>query len=361
MNPLFLFKRIAHPPWKTILWLAGVLLLIFSLAACQPVEKETPAATEEVVPIAAVTTEEPAAPAETEPPPPEPTPTDVPEPTPLPDQSQYHTEWADGVHGKTYDVGKGPNTYCSRCHSPQNWDPASTTDRPPNCVTCKFPQDPEVRQATTMSFVEEKDWKGIGCETCHQLDENSISTGEIAWLNVLTNEYEPVATVNELCGKCHADTAGVQASGGRGVTHGINLGGSAHLNWAGMLPQGHRPSYCSDCHNPHTGEPKQCTDCHTDVLTSETHMKGTNAEHANVTCLACHDANGMEVGPDPSDPENGAWTTIVNEMSRSGEMTSSYVKSHSISWEVACDRCHFAENPFELSVLNADGTVPEEE
>ncbi len=36
-----------------------------------------------------------------------------------------------------------------------------------------------------------------------------------------------------------------------------------------------------------------------------------------------------------------------------------FVLSHSIVHDVACDRCHFEENPFELVVLTADGEVPE--
>ncbi|RPI88104.1 MAG: hypothetical protein EHM41_02590 [Chloroflexi bacterium] len=287
-------------------------------------------------------------------------PTPTPESTPPPDQSEYHTAWENGVHGSTYGLGKGPNTYCSRCHSPQNWDPESTTDASPNCVTCKFPQDPEVRQATTMAFVAEEDWAGISCETCHIM-EDGIAT-DVAWLNALTGEYEEVATSNELCAKCHADTQGVQASGGRGVTHAISLGGSAHLNWAGALPQAHRPSLCTDCHNPMSGEAMGCSDCHTDVLTSDEHMKGMNALHTNVTCQACHDASGADVGPDPAvEDGSGMWMPVLTEVSRSGALTSTAIVSHSVKWEVACDRCHFAENPWELTVLTATGEVPEEE
>jgi hypothetical protein len=227
-------------------------------------------------------------------------------------------------------------------------------------VTCKFPTDEEVRMASTMDFVEEEDWVGINCETCHQMTEGVARPG-IAWLNVLTMEYETVNTPNELCGRCHADTQGVSATGGRGVTHQIVLGGSAHLEWAGELPQVDRPNYCSDCHNPHTGEPKGCVDCHADVLELETHIKGLNDVHENVHCMACHDASGMEVGPHPDEEMGGLWTTLVSSVSRSGEPTVEAVKSHSIQWEVACDRCHFEENPWDLTVLTAEGEIPESE
>jgi hypothetical protein len=137
---------------------------------------------------------------------------------------------------------------------------------PPNCVTCKFPTDEEIRMAPTMDFVEEADWVGIVCETCH-LMEDDLSTGSLAWFNPLTGEHDPVSTPNELCAKCHLTSAGVSATQGRGVTHEIYLGGSAHKNWAGLLDNERRPEYCSECHDPHTQTPRQCEDCHPDVRT----------------------------------------------------------------------------------------------
>ena len=324
-----------------VVWL---LVLVFAVAGfltgCQPAATPAP-------------TEAPSAtPKPTEPPPPT--------PTPLPDQSAIVAAWESGPHANNYALNKGPNTYCSRCHSPQNWDPESRVDRPPNCVTCKFPTDDEIRMASTMDFVEEEDWVGITCETCHQV-ENGVALPGIAWLNTVTGEYEQVSDPNELCGKCHATTKGVKATGGRGVEHAIELGGSAHLNWAGEWPQVDRPQYCSDCHDPHSTVPKTCVDCHQDVTTSETHMKGYNDVMLdNVSCMACHDASGMEVGPHPAEDMGDVFVTLVSEMSRSGELETEYVKSHSIQWEVSCDRCHFEENPWELPVLTAEGEPPSE-
>ena len=114
----------------------------------------------------------------------------------IPDQVQIVANWESSPHGNTYDLGKGPNTYCSRCHSPQNWDPAAHVDRPPNCVTCKFPTDETVREASTMDFVEEEDWVGIDCETCHIM-EGDVSTGQLAWLDVKSGEHEAVDSPNE--------------------------------------------------------------------------------------------------------------------------------------------------------------------
>ena len=77
-----------------------------------------------------------------------------------------------------------------------------------------------------------------------------------------------------------------------------------------------------------------------------------------VSCIACHDASGADVGPHPSDPENEQWTTQLTEMGRSGPTTSAII-SHSIQHEVLCDRCHFDGNTWELPVLTADGEIPE--
>ncbi len=347
--------------------LVCLALAVLALSGCATQETPTPAAQPTQVPPTQVPpTEPPPPPPPTEVLPAEPIEEEVVEPAPeapgvAKDSPEYQfilASWKESPHGNTYDEGKGPNTYCSRCHSPQNWDPAATTGPAPNCVTCKFPQDETIRMATTMDFVPEEDWVGIQCETCHRT-EGEIVYAEIAWLNPLTMEHESVATPNELCAKCHADTKGVSASGGRGVEHGIILGGSAHLNWGGALPQEKRPDYCSDCHDPHTLQPKQCLDCHEEDLDPETHMKGQSEAHANVTCMACHDASGLDVAPFP-DPDS-EWTTVLSSVSRSGETTLEYMHSHSIQWLVDCSRCHFEGNPWELSVLDADGLPVEGE
>lgn len=348
-------------PPLTLLVVGGLLAAAATLGGCSsPAQAPAtpPPEPEKIIETVVVTVIVEATAVPTEIPTPEPT---LEKPGVVLDSPEYQVAmaaWEGSPHGQTYDLGKGPNTYCSRCHSPQNWDPAARPDAPPSCVTCKFPTDPELRIASTMDFVPEEDWVGISCETCHAIEDGRV-LAEVSWLNVLTMERMPVGIPNELCSKCHVDSQGVKATGGRGVTHAISLGGSAHLNWAGALPQDHRPSYCTDCHDPHSLAPKQCIDCHEEVLTLETHMKGTQEAHANVECLACHDASGMDVAPFPAEDENARWTTVVTETSRSGEVTTSYVKSHSVMWEVDCSRCHFEANPWELEVLNADGSAPE--
>ncbi len=358
----------------TLRWLLIITLLLsmaLLLNACQeedptPEAAQLPAEEATEVPPTEVPPEPTEVPPTDVPPtevPPEPTavpPEPTEEPPPPPDQSAIVAAWAGSPHGNTYDLGKGPNTYCSRCHSPQNWDPASTIGPPPNCNTCKFPHEEEMREAPTMAFVAEEDWIGITCETCHIM-ENEAATETIAWLNTRNNEYEPVNTPNEICEKCHLTSAGISWTGGTGVEHGINLSGSAHKNWAGLLDDERRPEYCSECHDPHTQQPTLCVDCHGEVLTLDTHIMGNNAAHENVACTACHDASGAEVGPHPDEEMGGMFTTVLSSIGRDGSPSLEPIVSHSVQWLVECDRCHFSENPWELFELTAGGQIPSEE
>jgi len=334
----------------------GVLLLLALIAGgCQTAELPAPAepivekvveTVVEYVEVEVTVVVEPT-PAPTEEPP---------EPPPPPDHSEIITAYAASAMGNNYDLGKGPNTYCSRCHSPQNWDPASTTDMPPNCVTCKFPTDDEIRMATTMDFVSEEDWVGITCETCHQTEDGVVQEG-LAWLSPLTGEYVEVRTPNEVCTQCHLTSSGVSTTGGTGVSHEIYLGGSAHKNWAGLLNENRRPEYCSDCHDPHTQEPKQCSDCH-EINEAEHAMGKYVLMKDKVTCMACHEASGMDVSPHPDEAMGGIWVPTLTEMGRGGLSTTAVI-SHSAQWLVACDRCHFEGNLWELTVYTAEGEIPE--
>ena len=338
-----MLKKIVSTFWLVLL---GILLLVIA-SSCQA---DTPAPVNDNMPeegdVQDVEVEEPE-------PTPEPTSEPTPEPTPLPDQTDFHASWEGGNHN-IYDLYHGPNTWCARCHSPQNWDPEATIGTPPNCFSCKFPTDEEVRISDGNDLISEEDWVGINCETCHHVDENGIASAEIAWLNPISGEYQGVNTSTELCEKCHVTTTG--NSFGSAVDHNITLGGSAHLNYGGFLGDVPPPQYCSDCHDPHSTQPKRCADCH-DVANLGTHIKGNNFHLAKVSCMACHDAEGYDVGPHPTNPENELWTTQVTEMGRSGPSTSTVI-SHSIKYEVACNRCHFEENPWELPVLTEDGEIP---
>lgn len=327
------------PPKARWLMTVGLLIILPLLfIACQP------AATPE--PTQLPPTQEPLIP----------TPTEV----PIPDQSVQIAEWESGPHSADYDLGKGPNTMCTRCHSPQNWIPGSKAAAPPNCVTCKFPTDAELRIAPSfaeggMDLVTEEQWVGIPCAQCHEVDENGTASTELSWFAPVSLVYEEIKSPNELCIKCHANAAGAKvSSAGLSANHEVIMGGSAHLNYAGEWPQADRPQYCIDCHNAHTGETKQCVDCHTD--TADAHTKVAPMMSGDITCMACHDASGADVG---RAKEDGLFTTIMTSPGRGNNPpTTSEIISHSIVYMVSCNRCHFADNPWELTVLTATGQVP---
>jgi hypothetical protein len=205
-----------------------------------------------------------------------------------------------------------------------------------------------------MDLVTEDQWVGIPCAQCHDLDEHGTASAELAWLAPITMQYEEINTPNELCMKCHTNPAGAKvSSAGLSANHEINLGGSAHMNYAGEWPQADRPKYCTDCHNAHSGETKQCVDCHTD--TDATHTRVAPMMDT-VTCMACHDASGSDVG---RATEDGLFTTIKTTAGRGGApATTAEIVSHSIVYMVSCNRCHKDGNKYGLTVLTAAGTVP---
>ena len=315
---------------KKFIIVGALILLTFILAGCQPTE-----VIKEVEVQVTVVVE----------------PTEVP-PEPYADQSAYHDAWESGPHS-TYDVGRGPNDWCARCHSPQNWNPEATVGTPPNCVSCKFPgQDMTVGDGNVL--IEEEDWFAIPCETCHVMVDGFAT--EMAYLNPISMEYKEVSNSTELCEQCHVTTTG--NAFGSAVDHKITLGGSAHLNYGGFIGDVAPPTFCADCHDPHTTEPKACVDCHAEDINTAEHAGGMyGVMKDTVTCMACHDASGADVGPDPSE-DSDLWVPQVTTMGRGGPSTAAIV-SHSIVFTVACDRCHYADNAWELTVLTAAGAVPE--
>lgn len=309
---------------------AGValLVLVIALAACQSVPAPAPT----VVPPTA----EPAVAPTTAPP------TAVP-PTAAPtaalrtaryDEATAKKLWEAGPHNNEYDLYRGPNTYCARCHSPRNWDPKATVGKAPNCFSCKFPTDKEVRISPQAPLIPEDNWAKVGCDTCHPDGKGP----RLAIWNNGTGQFDPVLTSTQLCEKCHTDSLG-------GTRHKIRLGGGAHSNQIGTTE--HRPELCIDCHDPHSGE-ASCSNatCHTDVLKPEKKIEGHDAAHAKVTCVACHDASGMAVGLDEA---SKMWTTGTNAVSR-GTTTFTPAFSHDFKKGVECNRCHFEKNPWKLWV-----------
>lgn len=297
--------------------LVATSLIIVLLSACQP-----PDNTPTTAPTATPT------PRPTLTPTPAPTSTPTPEPTPTltPAQAAIWQAYQGSPHANTYGLSKGPNTYCARCHSPRNWDPAAAIDPPPNCVSCKFEFEDSPRIASGNPLVPENEWQDIGCEMCHRV-ENGVAAAQTAWLNTATGAYEQVITTTALCEKCHTDTDTLR--------HRRDLDDSAHAEFV-----------CTDCHDPHSAI-ANCTDshCHADALAPASPIAGHDAAHATVTCVACHDAAGLEVGP--LEAQN-VWITF-RTVELLGRSSTEPYQSHQLQRTVDCARCHFPDNPWDLS------------
>lgn len=310
---------------KPIIFFSLLVALSLWLAACGGQPAPTATAVPSAVATPAATVGVSASPT------PRPSATSAPTATPLPPaptrlptttaQAAIWAKWQASPHGNTYDLGKGPNTYCARCHSPQNWDPASKVDAPPNCVSCKFASDATVRIAKSNPLVSQADWRHIGCDICHPLT-NGLAAKEIAWFDKAANKYEFVANVNALCEKCHTDT--------NILHHRIDLGKAAHVGYA-----------CTQCHDAHAASASCATaQCHPKL----SQVSGHDAAHKPVSCAACHDASALQVGPDNN---TKIWTTWQTTNIAGMKMINP-VGSHNLQKSVDCARCHFKDNAWNL-------------
>ncbi len=105
------------------------------------------------------------------------------------------------------------------------------------------------------------------------------------------------------------------------------------------------PATPVDGHN--TGMDTLCngSGCHsvaTQVATMPFSVHG--AQHTGVTCAACHDADGLEVGPQ----DNGSTWVPWRSYKIDGEATSIPFSSHNLQYQVDCSRCHYEDNPWDL-------------
>ena len=191
---------------------------------------------------------------------------------------------------------------------------------PESCSACKF----EVEQPPP--YLSETDWRAIECHVCHEADGDEIEP-EIAWLEIAQiEEYQEVSGVDDLCNKCHLATD--------------------ILGHASVVVGGDHAGYsCTQCHSAHSTAASCGGDgCHADMPEP---ISGHDEAHAGVLCIACHDASGMQVGPDP---DTALWTTILP--TADGAESRAFI-SHSTQVTVDCERCHSAGNPWGLSEVEA--------
>jgi formate-dependent nitrite reductase cytochrome c552 subunit len=123
-------------------------------------------------------------------------------------------EWSESAHANSYHTGDhgNDNTYCARCHSPFQADPAATyTDNDP---------------------VAAEDWEGVTCSSCHG---PHTSTGRVTGnYDIVTGQYiDRHGDFDALCEYCHT-----------GSRHGIEYQGF------GKIMHKKTDLGCVDCHMP---------------------------------------------------------------------------------------------------------------
>lgn len=218
-------------------------------------------------------------------------------------------KWLAGRHADTYVVAAdGTNSTCNQCHDPLNYVP-SMEDMPASCTVCKF----EVKPPPPL--IEPANAHSVDCKVCHQVDRNGTVQADVRWLEVAAIEqYAKVSSTNQLCQNCH--------TGAEVEAHADIIVSGAHAD-ADLT--------CTDCHDSHVLTAScGASGCHETL--EET--PGHDTDHAKVHCVACHDASGMEVGPDEA--RDGQWVTFAGG---EGEEPFPHL-SHELVREVDCARCH---------------------
>jgi hypothetical protein len=170
----------------------------------------------------------------------------------------------------------------------------------------------------------------VECKVCHAEKKGEVQP-EVLWLEIAAiEEYAEVSSYSELCSKCH-------------------LAGKVAGHVSVQVQGDHQGYECTECHQAHdTGITCSSAGCHQDVLGADAGIPGHDEDHASVGCEACHDAAGMRVGPHP---ETGEWTTFIPV--EAGEVEWRSFVSHDTAIKVDCERCHYDDNPWDLSVINA--------
>ncbi|MGB2957078.1 MAG: hypothetical protein WBB64_14060 [Anaerolineales bacterium] len=249
---------------------------------------------------------------------------------PIADAQQIQQLWETSSHAAAFVVDdQGNNNSCAQCHAPINWMP-TIDDIPETCLVCKFELE------TPPPHIAENEWLHVPCLVCHEENKKGVIQPEYTWLEIpALEEYASVETPSELCLKCH-DTDNV-------AEHGLIIVGGDHADMQ-----------CTECHQPHSSTAScDSADCHPDVFSSTDSVIGHDEEHQDVSCAACHDSAGWEVGPDE---DLGYWTTYgpwsheikIGEADTIVNTGIIPFTSHEIVLEALCERCHFSENPWDL-------------
>lgn len=290
---------------KSYLLMVGLIIFLIALSACQP---------DDPGPAAPPASENPGQATEAE-----------------PEADTIEAGWKAGPHADTFVTdASNENSACARCHAPLNWVP-TMDDLPSGCYSCKFEiEDPP-------PFIPENEWTPIECKVCHEVDRNNNVAAEFKWLEIAAiDEYAEVESATALCQKCHT---------------GAGLPDHMSIEVLGV----HSTLACTECHDAHsTASACAASGCHEDWRTLDPPIVGHDSDHEAVSCVACHDAGSLAVGPDEG--ADNRWLTFASHTA-DGETVSAPFTSHNLQRDVACERCHFADNPWGLSAEVDAGPV----
>jgi hypothetical protein len=317
---------------KATLILAVVLgfVLIIGISACQSGGEPTPNLVESTQPAGEIQDEQDDTPESQPGEVSDDQPVDTPQEVEQPGEIEVDTSdpqvilasWEGSSHADTFVLDEaGNNNTCARCHAPFVWLP-TMDDVPETCFACKFElKDPP-------PLIPENDWVMIECIICHEVDKKGNVEPDYAWLEIAQiEEYAEVESSTDLCQKCHT---AVEITG-----HAVPQLGGAHADYV-----------CTECHDAHdTTASCTASGCHEDVVEPAAPIAGHDEDHEVVGCVACHDSGEMEVD---LDEELGRWTTFT--LDPGGGEGKVPLISHNTVLSAPCDRCHYAGNPWDLSV-----------
>ncbi|MEN8242117.1 MAG: hypothetical protein ABFS17_09365 [Chloroflexota bacterium] len=236
-----------------------------------------------------------------------------------PDMAAIERAWQNSAHAATFLVDdNGQNNSCAQCHAPINWKPSMDTI-PESCFTCKFElEDPP-------PYIAEADWENIPCKVCHELNKRDEVQPEYKWLAIAPiDEYASVDSTTELCQKCHTAEEPME--------------GHVWVSIEGL----HQDQTCTDCHNAHD-DTASCITCHNELDFSASETAGHDPDHENISCIICHDGSGLAAS---LNTDTNLWELLSE--TPDGIMVIS--NTHNIALEAQCSSCHYANNPWELSV-----------
>jgi hypothetical protein len=213
---------------------------------------------------------------------------------------------------------------------------------------------PSIRQNEIMAIWEDGGHANVtepvGCEACHKM-QNGVVLENAEWQDLQSGQHETVINDDSLCGRCHEES----------------VGENVHTDFT-----------CIHCHDPHNTI-ASCTasGCHSTMQsvfyevpptpadghpeTGSSFCGGSNCHavatavssdavsihgsiHGRLSCMACHDASGMQTGPSNDRSTWGLWREL-----ESGEIEPGF--SHIVQREVDCGKCHFEENPWGLYLV----------